>query len=266
MGAQGCSGGPGTLTGRCQGLHIPVLPGHRVTALPGDSGTPGVSQHGVTGILGVPSSPSTGTCSIPPEPVGAQLVTSGDRGCPQPAHTVPGERGPGGDRDRRGDREGMEQEWAAGPRPFLYPPCLGMVPHPLAPTSTRSLCHRRVTSGNRGGQGKGTASSLGRTGPPKARQPQACEGPPMGRCGGLPCAPTLAGGLERGPPTPSMQDSHPWNCAALGGHGRGLGVRGRSGVQHRGVQLGTEGCGGAQWGAAGSLQPWPCVPWQLPGC
>lgn len=179
--------------------------------------------------------------------MGAQLVTSGDRGCPQRVHTTPGEQGPGGDRDRRGDRnaEGTEQERGAGPRPFLCPPCLGTVPHPWAPTSTRSLCHRRVVSGTRGGQGKGTASSPGRTGPPRAPQPQAWEGTPMGRCGGAALCPHPGWGAGVGSPHPILAELPPTEPRCPGGSWEGAGSEGGA-EAYSGVQRGAVGCRGAQ--------------------
>ena len=205
----------------------------------GDTGTPGVSRHGVTGIPRVPSCLRATTPSRPPlSPWGHNLSLVGP-GAP-PSLPMPCPRlhqGTGGDGD------GMGQARGTGPRPFLCPPCSGMARHPLAPTSTRSSSHRRAVGGTGRGDrvtGEGdsilseedgtphgtSASALGRDSPRCRARPGT---PEWGRCWGLPRAPALAGGagLEQGP--------HPHSRATLDGHRRGLG-------------------GGAQWGATGVLR------------
>lgn len=155
----------------------------------------------------------------------------------------------------------MGQKRGAGPRPFLSPHhargrfAIPQCPPAPGPRLTAGLW--AVLEGMTGCQGKGTASSPRRTGPPPQQPshhpgkgpPQGAEpnlGPQWGRCWGLPCAPTLTGGggLERGAPTLSSHDPHRRSRATLGRDRRGLG-----------------------WGAVGVLQrgsphPWPRMPRQ----
>lgn len=115
-------------------LHIPVLPGHR-----GDTGTAGVSQHGVTGTRGVPS------CLWAPISSQAPLSPWGP--------SRPCTRGP-----------------------FLCPPCPGAVCHPPAPTSTRPH-HRRAagrTGRRQGVRGREQHPPQGGRDPP--RHPSLCPG------------------------------------------------------------------------------------------